>query len=208
MATVACFSQKEIEMDITGIIMAGGKSSRLGQDKGLLQIGDKKLVEIATGLLSEVCTEVMISAGNPAYREFGCRVIPDIYTGIGPMGGLYSALSASRSQINVVLSVDIPFVNKGLIAHLISRLQDYQAVVPHTGPGRLEPLCAVYHSSVLPVIRKCIENENYKLQHFIEMVKVNKTVISDDLPFYTPHLFLNINTPGDYSKAIKLIDLS
>lgn len=195
-------------MDVTGIIMAGGKSSRLGQDKGLLQIGDKKLVEIATGLLSEVCNEVMISAGNPAYREFGFRVIPDIYAGIGPMGGLYSALLASNSPANVVLSVDIPFVNKELVGYLINRLEGYEAVVPLTGPGCFEPLCAVYSRSVLPVIRKCIENENYKLQHFIEMVKVNKTVISDDLPFYTPHLFLNINTPGDYLKAIKLLDLS
>jgi molybdopterin-guanine dinucleotide biosynthesis protein A len=194
-------------MEVTGIILAGGKSSRMGHDKGLLELGGRKLAEIAAGNLSHICSDIIISANDPAYQQFGYRVIPDIHTGIGPIGGLYSALSASKTSLNLVLSVDLPFVNKGLLEYLVSRVEDYQAAVPVSGNNYYEPLCAVYDRSVLSVIEKCIEDQEYKMQRFLDKVYLNKIVISDNLPFFTPHQFLNLNTTDDFSAAAGLTDL-
>ena len=190
-------------MEVTGIILAGGKSSRMGQDKGLLDLGGRKLVEIAAANLSQICSGIIISSNNSVYQQFGYRVIPDVHKDIGPMGGLFSALSASKTRFNIVLSVDLPFVNKALLEYLLGKAEGYEAVVPVSGKGFYEPLCAVYNCSVLPVIERCIGNREYKMHHFLDKLNLNKILISDSLPFYTPQLFTNINTASDLSAAAR-----
>jgi len=190
-------------MEVTGIILAGGKSSRMGQDKGLLNLGGRKLVEIAAANLSQVCSGIIISANNSVYQQFGYRVIPDLHKDTGPIGGLYSALSGSKTRFNIALSADLPFVNRELLEYLLGKAEGYEAVAPVSEKGFYEPLCAVYDRSVLPVIDKCIGNREYKMQHFLDKVNLNKILISDSLPFYTPLLFTNINTASDLSLAAR-----
>jgi molybdenum cofactor guanylyltransferase len=195
-------------MEVTGIILAGGKSSRMGQDKGLIELGGKKLVEIAVNNLTQVCAEIIISANSSVYEQFGYRVVPDVHQDIGPMGGLYSALSASKARLNIALSVDLPFVNRELLEYLRGKAEGYEAVAPVSATGFYEPLCAVYDRSVLPVIEKCIENREYKMQYFLDKVHLNKILISDSLPFFTPQLFTNLNTAGDLSAAARLLGIA
>jgi len=195
-------------MQVTGIILAGGKSSRMGMDKGLLELGGRKLVEIAVTTLTHVCSEIIISANSPVYQQFGYPVVSDVHKDIGPMGGLYSALSASKTHLNIALSVDLPFVSKELLGYLLGQAEGYEAVVPVSATGFYEPLCAVYDRSLLPAFEKCIENREYKLQHFLEKVHVNKILISNNLPFFTPYLFTNLNTTGDLSAAARLLGIA
>lgn len=191
-------------MEVTGIILAGGKSSRIGQDKGLLQLGGKTLAEIAIGHLSAVCSEVIISANSPDYQKFGLHIVADIFTDIGPISGLFSAISASKTEVNLILSVDLPFVNAQLLEFLISNIPGYQAVVPSSGVDRLEPLCACYDVSVLPFIEKSIEDRSFKLQHFLGNIRMKPVLMDERLPFWHPHLFDNINSMEDIERARKL----
>lgn len=195
-------------MEVTGIILAGGNSSRMGQDKGMLALGGRKLVEIAAANLSPLCSEILISTNNPVYQQFGYRVITDVHKDTGPMGGLHSALSAVKTRFIVALSVDMPFVSRELLEYLLGKAEGYEAVVPVSGTGFYEPLCAVYNRSLLPVIEMCIENREYKMQHFLDKVNLNKILISDNLPFYTPQLFTNLNTASDLSAAARLLGIA
>ncbi|HOW31375.1 MAG TPA: molybdenum cofactor guanylyltransferase [Bacteroidales bacterium] len=191
-------------MDVTGIILAGGKSSRMGEDKGLLVLGEKTLAEIAIGHLSGICSELVISTNNPDYRQFGLQLIADQYKGIGPLGGLHTALSVTKTALNLVLSVDLPFVNAGALEYLLSLMHGHQAAVPLSAPGCFEPLCASYHVSVLPQIESAIQQGDFKMQHLLEKVKTRYIQFSESHPFRHPDMFFNINSPGDLKKAQKL----
>lgn len=188
-------------MLITGIIMAGGKSSRMGRDKGFVKIDNENLIDIAIRNLSKVCSEVIISANHPDYENCGLKVVRDQYEAIGPMGGLYSALQHNSTLLNLVLSVDLPFVNTGLLKYLIHNVQDADVVVPVTGEGRYEPLCAIYNRSVLPLIEEMIRQKDFAIRHLYSKCVINRLIITEDLPFFRPELFMNINTPADLQQA-------
>ena len=111
-------------MEVTGIILAGGKSSRMGTDKGLLKLNGKSMVEYVIDALTEMCSRVLIVSNNIEYRRYGIDVVKDIYEDKGPLGGLYSGLMNSNSQVNICVSCDIPNVNadvfKFLLLHIFS----------------------------------------------------------------------------------------
>jgi molybdopterin-guanine dinucleotide biosynthesis protein A len=193
-------------MSPTGIILAGGKSSRLGQDKGLVELGGKKLIEIAIANLSLVCDRVLISSNSDIYNQFGIEVVPDRIPDIGPMGGLYSTMMLSRSDVNLVLSVDLPFVTQDLLKFLIDEVQDVQAAVPWSGDEHFEPLCACYNRSILPFMKEFIDQKNYKLPDLFKIIKLKPLIISDLLPFYKPNLFHNINTLSDLASAENMLN--
>jgi len=193
-------------MPITGIILSGGKSSRIGQDKGFLELGGKKLIEIAVSNLSKVCSRILISSNSEAYGHFGIEVVPDLITEIGPMGGLYSSLKRSRTDLNLVLSVDLPFVNKGLLLFLIEQARNVQAAVPWSGGEHYEPLCACYNISILPVIEDFIERKNYKLPDLFKVIELKPLIIDDQLSFFHPAIFHNINTFSDFESAENMMN--
>jgi molybdenum cofactor guanylyltransferase len=188
-------------MTCTGIILAGGKSSRLGRDKGLLELGRKKLIEIAIENLSSVCNRILISSNSDGYAKFGMEVVPDRIPNIGPMGGIYSSLSLSFTEINLVLAVDLPFINEGLLRYLLDQSRGVQVAVPWSGEERYEPLCACYNRSVLPIMEGFISQSNYKLPDLYKKIKLNRLIIDERLPFFTPKLFQNINSLSELAKA-------
>lgn len=176
----------------------------MGQDKGLLQLNGKSMMEIAIDRLSKHCDRIIISANTDKYDQFGLEVVQDLFTDIGPMGGLYSALSKSSSEYNLVLSVDLPFVNDGLIKYLIHSAEGYQLAVPWSGNDYYEPLCACYHISVLNLLKEAISSGNFKLPSLFTQMMINKLIISSELPFYHDNLFFNINNESDFISAEKL----
>jgi molybdenum cofactor guanylyltransferase len=193
-------------MQITGIILAGGKSSRMGSDKGLLEIGGKTLLEIAIFNLSVLCSRILISTNSRLYDQFGTEIVPDIFPGIGPMGGIYSALKRSSTKKNLVLSVDLPFVNEGLLNHLISGSEKCQVAVPWSGGEYFEPLCACYDLSLLPLMEQFIHSGNNKLPDLFRQCNINPMVINEACDFFHPSLFLNINTKTDLASAQNLMN--
>lgn len=215
MATVACSIKRKrfrkesglqilFRMPVTGIILSGGKSSRMGQDKGLLHLNGKSMMEIAIERLSIHCDRIIISANSEVYDHLGLEVVKDIFTDIGPMGGLYSALTRSLSEYNMVLSVDLPFVNEGLINYLIDSSRGFQLAVPWSGNEYYEPLCACYHISVIALLKEAISSGNFKLPSLFQQMTVNKLIINPELPFYHDNLFFNINNVSDFISAEKL----
>jgi len=194
-------------MEVTGIILAGGKSSRMGTDKGLQLLCGKPLIGYAIEALSGICENLIISSSSEVYHSFGYLVVDDEFPGIGPMGGIYSALKQSKTEKNLVLSCDLPFVTIELLEYILENSDGYEVAVPYEGNRHYEPLCGFYHVSVLDILSNYIKKGNYKLPDLFDEIAINKLVIGNELPFYHKDLFLNVNTSSDLTKAEGLIRL-
>jgi molybdopterin-guanine dinucleotide biosynthesis protein A len=188
-------------MEVTGIILAGGKSSRMGTDKGLQELWGKPLINYAIQSLSGLCSAILISTSSDAYQSFGCKTVADEIPGIGPMGGIYSALKQSKTEKNLVLSCDLPFVSVELLSYILKSSEGYQVAVPWQGSQHYEPLCGFYHLSILDQISIYIQNNNYKLPDLFNEIAINRLVIDKKLDFYTDELFLNVNSKDDLAAA-------
>ena len=127
---------------MTGLVLAGGRSSRMGQDKAVLRLGGRRLVDIVVGILTPVCSEVFVAAGDRAIPELDVRQIRD-GGDAGPLGGIVAGLAAASTDLVAVVAVDMPFADGSLLVRLAEQWVDEVAVVPRTGE-RLQPLHAVY----------------------------------------------------------------
>ncbi|MDO9255041.1 MAG: molybdenum cofactor guanylyltransferase [Bacteroidales bacterium] len=192
-------------MEVTGIILAGGKSSRMGTDKGLQELCGKPLISYSIQVLSELCNTIIISTSSDAYQLFGYKTVADEIPGIGPMGGIYSALKQSKTEKNLVLSCDLPFVSKELMSYILKNSEGYQVAVPWEGDQHYEPLCGFYHLSILDQMNVFIKNNNYKLPDVFEKISINRLVINKESDFYTEELFLNVNSKHDLAAAENLM---
>jgi len=193
-------------MEVTGIILAGGKSSRMGTDKGLQELGGIPLINYAIQVLSGLCGNIIISSSSKAYESFGYKTVADEIPGIGPMGGIYSALKQSNTEKNLVLSCDLPFVSKELLSYILKNSEGYQVAVPWQGNQHYEPLCGFYNLSILDQMNVFIQNGNYKLPDLFEKIEINRLVINDKLEFYKESLFLNINSKHDLATAENMMN--
>ncbi len=190
--------------DLTGIILAGGQSSRMGTDKALIRFGNKTLIEHACELIRQFCREILISANNlnkhflPEYQTFA-----DEIQGLGPIGGIYTCLKHSGTKENLLVAVDIPFINSGLLQYLLSHTDEAELVMPRVRGGNVEPLCAVYNKSVVRHLETMIAEKDLKVQHLMHRCSIKILEISEELDFYNDRLFFNVNTPDDL-KALNL----
>lgn len=107
-----------------------------------------------------------------------------------------------------MLSVDLPFVNEGLLKYLLEEEAGSQVTLPRSGEEFVEPLCVCYHSSVLPILEDFISKKKFKLQEFVMNVNMNSLIINACLPFYEAHSFHNINTPSDLFIARKILKVT
>jgi len=192
-------------MNVTGIILAGGKSTRMGTEKGLQLLNGKTLIEYAIEAISSVCDTIVISSNSDAYSNLNYKVIADEIPGIGPMGGIYSALKQSESESNLVLSCDLPFVSRKLLSYILQMAPGYDVAVPWEGNQHYEPLCAFYNKNTLPLMEQFIQNNVYKLPEFFNHILVNKLIIDHTLPFYAENLFFNVNSKHDISTASNMM---
>lgn len=134
---------------ITCIILSGGKSSRMGEDKALLQVGAKTIIEMMIDKLKPFCNEIIISADNvEKYSKFGYKVVPDKFKNSGPLAGIYSSLLESNTERNFVISCDLPLVSQNVIEKIINTNSDKEIILPVTD-GKYHQLCGVYSKSVL-----------------------------------------------------------
>ena len=185
--------------EITGIILAGGKSSRMGRDKGLCRFKGKTLVSYAIATLQPLCGRIIISANNDMedYSAFGLEVFPDEVKDIGPMGGILTCLKQSTTQHNLVLSCDTPFVTTALFEFLLNNIKKRQLVVPATQTFLLEPLAAYYATNVLAELERFVNAGDYKMMNFFKKVNFGSIAVDELLPAFSENLFLNLNTPED-----------
>jgi len=182
-------------MQLTGIILAGGKSTRMGTDKALLEINDKSLLSHTVKLCQSVCNQILISSGNAMHDVEGILRIPDVIEDCGPMGGIYSCLKHAVNDWSFVISVDAAFVTSDFVKFLSEHVENFDAVVPvhHTGK---EPLIALYNKKCIEVLKGSLDLADYKMHHFLEIINTNFVDSNHWIDKY-PRLFHNINSPKD-----------
>ena len=175
---------------ITGIILAGGKSSRMGTDKGLMRLAGKPMIQHILDPMAKVCQRILIVTGNPMYGMFGFELVKDEAPDYGPVMGILSGLKQSDAERNLVLSCDAPFVSFELLKELVL-LSDEADVIAAQSEKRIHPLIAIYNSSCLPVFEKAIVDDEHRLKTVLDQLKVKKLVVEDD------EQLRNLNTQAD-----------
>lgn len=183
-------------MPLSGYVFAGGKSRRMGTDKALLKIDNQPVMQRMIDIIKPFCNDIAISGQNEDYLIFELEMIPDVYSGCGPVSGIFSCLQHSKTDWNLIISVDVPFVNAEFIRFLISNIADADCVIPKHISG-LEPLVALYHKKALPVVEEMIRKGDYKLMNLIARLDTKELDCSEFL-VNNPRLFYNLNSPEDY----------
>lgn len=185
--------------DITGVILVGGKSNRMGRDKAFLEFAGKPLLERAVGLFRESFERVTL-AGGPVERfaGYGLPVLRDIFPG-SALGGLYTGLYHAETEYIFVSPCDLPFPSKSVLRYLCSLRNGHDAVVPVTRHG-FEPLFALYAKKCLDPMKRLLESGNLCVYNFYPRIKV-RHVSSEELAPLDKEgkSFLNINTPEEYA---------
>jgi molybdopterin-guanine dinucleotide biosynthesis protein A len=196
-------------MEVTSIVLAGGKNLRLGRSKALEVIGGKSLIERIVERLAPITNQFLIVTSREQ-SEFPTsdetEVLTDIYPERGPLGGIYTGLLASRSSRSIAVACDMPFLNNELLSYMIDLSQDFDAVVPRWQNGMLEPLHAIYAKSCLDTIKTRLENERLSIHRFLSEINV-RYIGEEECKRFDPELlsFFNINRPSDLKRATKLV---
>ena len=190
---------------ITGIVLSGGKSSRMKTDKGLVDVLGKHLIQYTIDNLSPVCNEILISSNSEGYDKFGFKVIKDEVENIGPVGGLYSCLKASANEVNIVLSCDTPLVSMEILQCLLNNFEGHAASVPWYEKDYYEPLCAIYTKEFEKVLKKAIEVNNHKLPRIYTNTDIKKIPIKDHLDCFSTNAFFNVNSIEDVKKLENIL---
>ena len=189
-------------MRITAIVLAGGRSHRLGLDKALLRLDDETLLEATVKKAATLSDEVIV-AGGPFPYHLDARMVPDVYSGCGPLGGIHAGLAAASNFHSLVVACDMPFLNVGLLRYMVEMAPGHDVVIPRLG-DKLEPLHAVYSKNCLRPIERLIEREDFKIIHFFPEVRVRYVEREEIERFDPEHLsFFNINTLEDLEQARK-----
>ncbi len=185
---------------LSGVVLAGGRAGRLnGRDKTRLQFGEQTLLERTLGILDSLCDEKLISS-NSLSDYPGCRVIPDQIAGQGPLGALYSCLTAARNPDILIVATDMPFITAAALAKLRQEHSGFDVVIPKS-PDGMQPLAALYNQRCLEPIRRQLQKNNFKIRSFFPEVRVKVINCLDFPQIYHKHIFLNINSPADLRKA-------
>ena len=190
--------------DLTVAVMAGGKSSRMGTDKSFVPLLGRPLIEHVLAKVNSLGNETIIIANKPkSYLYLGLPIFGDMYTDLGPLGGLHSALHNAANPYILVVACDMPWLNRPLLDYLISLRKSVDVVVPRWSKYP-EPMHAVYRKSCLKAVESNLQAGTLKLISFYGQVAV-RFVNRDEIEQFDPEgqSFANVNTPDDLILAKK-----
>jgi molybdenum cofactor guanylyltransferase len=197
---------------ISGVILAGGKSRRLGQDKAFLDFRGRPLIERVLDAVGEVADDLVIVTNEwEGYREFGARLVRDIYPGKASLGGIHAGLTAAHHEQALVVGCDMPFLSIPLLRRMAELAEGADVVLPRY-EDYIEPLHAIYHKRCLGRMQQLIEAGDLRISRVFQGAppcgdgeqKLNIRYLDDsEILRYDPSRisFLNINTPGDLTRA-------
>lgn len=190
--------------DLTTFVLAGGKSSRMGADKALLEVAGKTLLQRTLELARAVSEDVRIVGARAKFKEFA-PVVEDKYSNRGPLGGIHSALASTTSDCNLILAVDLPFLEKRFLQHLVTEALASDAVVtlPRAGGG-LQPLCAVYRREFAVLAEQALAAGRNKIDTLFAQTSV-RIMEEDELArfAFSAAMFDNLNTQEEWERARK-----
>jgi molybdopterin-guanine dinucleotide biosynthesis protein A len=186
------------EPDVAGFVLAGGKSSRMGRDKALIDFAGESLLSHAMETVRAVCHKSFVVGDPTKYSSYG-PIVEDIYKDQGPLGGIHAALTFSAAELNLIVAVDMPLITAELLQFLIAQARASPATicVPEID-GRLQPLCAIYRrefSSVAQAALKAQENKIGRLLKPERTYVVKKDILTQ--AGFSVNMFTNLNSPDD-----------
>jgi len=189
-------------MKACGVILAGGRSSRMGRDKALLTLGGEPLIARLVRRFSAWFRQVVVVTNTPeAYAFLDVPMVGDRIPGLGPLAGLEAGLRASRYEHAFFCAVDMPFVSEALVRFMVESAPGYDIVVPAPG-GEFEPMHAVYGRGCVPSIARNLEERRLRLISIFPDVRVREVTDAELARFGDPgRLFFNCNTPEDLERA-------
>ena len=196
--------------DITGIILSGGKSLRMGVNKSLLTINGQTIIELVRDLMQSIFSEVIIITNVPqAYEFLGLKIYEDIYKGYGPLAGIHSGLLNSSTEKNFIISCDVPLMTKDMIKYL-TEFPTNKLITVAKADGFIQQLVGVYHKQLITSIEDILnfqrdENESINEHHkrgckvSLLLEKVGSEIINtESLSFYHPDIYFNMNRQKDF----------
>jgi len=183
---------------VAGVILAGGKSSRYGKNKAFEGVDGVPLIERVIRVMGAVFRNVILITNSPEeYAHLNVAMEEDLIKGLGPIGGIYTALSSVSQEAGFFVACDMPFLDQGLIRYMVKAGVGYEAVVPMIS-GKTEALHALYDKRCLPYIRAMINAGDYQVFRFYPKVRM-RYMTEPEIRRFDPELrsFHNINRPGD-----------
>jgi len=180
------------------MILAGGKSIRMGQDKAFIEVDGVPIILRVFAVLDRLFRETIIVANEKEpYAELNIPVYSDLVPGQGALGGLYTGLVYSTFPYSFCVACDMPFLNRALIEYLLTRIDQYDAVVPRTSDG-LQPLHAIYSKQCLEPIRHLLDLGKTKIMDFYPLIRLGIVDEKEFLPLDPEkRSFTNVNTPEE-----------
>jgi molybdopterin-guanine dinucleotide biosynthesis protein A len=183
---------------ITGIILSGGKSIRMGENKAFIEIEGMPIIKRIHSLFERIFEEVIIVTNEEElYRNFNAKIYNDLFKNGGVIGGLYTGLFFSMLPYSFCVASDMPLLKESVIEYLVRNVEDYDVVVPRTKDG-LQPLHAIYSKQCLEPIKIIIDQKKHRI---IDLYKMVRTKIIDEFEFISldpeRESFVNINTPEE-----------
>ena len=184
------FSMTE-EKSITAIILAGGKSTRMKTEKGLVSFRGKMIVEHVIEALNKITHHIIIVTANPAYKQFGFPCFEDEMQNKGPLGGIYTGLVHSTAQKNLVVGCDMPLISVNVLSDLVNNSSDEDVLLTEH-LGKAEPLCSVYDKNCIPHFKSLLEQNHLKITDALKGLTTRVTSF-DKEEWFKGNEFTNIN---------------
>jgi molybdopterin-guanine dinucleotide biosynthesis protein A len=188
---------------MTGVILSGGKSTRMGTDKAFLEIEGKRLIDRITLMFRDIFREVILVTNTPLdYLDQDCIIASDIFKNKGALGGIYTGLFYASFDHAFISACDMPFLNRSFIEHMIECVDKYDIVVPEA-PDGLQPLHAIYSKRCLSPIKKLMDADNLKITDFYKGLKT-MVIREEDIKTFDQkgRMFMNVNTREDLEQIL------
>ena len=193
---------------VTGVIQAGGKSTRMGgEPKALMELGGKLIIERIVEVLKSVLSDLLIVTNTPElYAFLGLPMVPDVFPDHGSLGGIYTGLKAANGEAAFTVACDMPFLKAEVVRLVISRAGQADVVIPRVGE-QYETLHALYAKACLPHMESVLQARRFKVVGFFPKVKVLEIPAAEVACVADPHVcFMNVNTPDELARARLIVE--
>jgi len=193
-------------MTVTGVIQAGGKSTRMGgHPKALIELGGKRIIERIVEVLAAVLPDLLIVTNTPdLYESLNLPMVPDVFPAHGSLGGIYSGLRAVR-EVAFTVACDMPFLHPDVVRLVVSRAETADVVIPRVG-DQLETMHALYRKACLPHMEALLAAKQFKIVGFFDKVRVSEIPEAEVARYRAPEIcFMNVNTPEELARAREIL---
>lgn len=189
---------------MTGIVLAGGRSSRMGRDKSVLPWHNSNLVQTVIRKVGQVCEDIVLVSNQPRNVSHRVRVVGDIVPGMGPLGGIHAGLTHAKHPLAFVTACDMPYIVPEAISFLSQQAgEEWDVVIPANG-DQFEPMFAVYRKTCIPAIEAMLKDNRRQIIGFFSLIRLKKIDVSCLRQFDKElTMFTNINTAEEYERAMQ-----